>query len=100
MTRNSHNMHCLLTLLLALQPSTVLAVLDNQEVMLTLRMGNVIYTAGFSRDVLRADTFIDGDRVRAEVIGGKMRVKRKDGKIVSGRLRWEQRVLVHPIPEH
>lgn len=92
------NMHCLLTLLLALQPATVLAVLDNQEVLLALRMGDVIYTAEFSRDVLGRDTFIDGDRVGAEVTGGKMRVKRKDGKIVSGRLMWEQRVLVHPIP--
>jgi ribosomal protein L14 len=93
-------MHLLLALMLALQSATVVAVLDNQEVTLALQVGDVIYTAEFSRHALRPETFNDGDHVAAEVRDGKMRVKRKDGKTVSGRVIWEQRVLVHPIPEH
>lgn len=94
-------MHCLLPLLLVLQPSTVIAVLYNDEVMLAVQtQRDVIYTAEFSRHALKPDSFIDGDRVAAEVRDGEMRVKRKDGKIVRGRVIWEQRVLVHPIPSN
>ena len=74
-------MHCLLALMLA------------------VRVDDVIYTAEFSRHAVRPDTFFDGDQVAAEVRDGKMMVKRKDGKIVSGRVIWEQRTLVHPTPE-
>ena len=94
-------MHCLLPLLLALQKAIVIAVLYNDEVMLAVQtQSDVIYTAEFSRHALQSDSFADGDRVEAEVRGGTMKVKRKDGKIVTGRMRWEQRVLVHPIPSN
>jgi len=92
-------MSCLLTLLLALHSATVVAVLSDHEVLLALQVGNVIYTAEFSRQALKPDTFVDGDQVAAEVMDGKMKVKRKDGKIVSGRVMWEQRTLVHPTRE-
>ena len=93
-------MHCLrlLTLLLALQSAPVIAVLHNHEVMLAVQFGNVIYAAEFSRQELKPDSFIDGDRVEAEVKRGKMKVRRKDGKVVIGRVISEQRVVVHPIP--
>jgi hypothetical protein len=88
----------LFAVVLALQSATVIDVLDNHEVMLALQMGDVIYTAEFSRHALKPDTFIEGDHVAAEVKDGKMRVSRKDGKIVSGRVISEQWVLVHPHP--
>jgi hypothetical protein len=91
-------MHCLVALLLALQSATVIDVQSNHDVTLGLQMGDVIYTAEFSRHALKPESFIEGDHVAAEVREGKMRVKRKDGKTVSGRLIWEQRVLVHPHP--
>jgi hypothetical protein len=91
-------MHLLFAVVLTLQSATVIAVLDNHEVMLGLQMGDVIYTPEFSRHVLKPDSFIEGDHVAAEVRDGKMKIKRKDGKTVSGRVIWEQRVLVHPHP--
>ncbi len=91
-------MHCLLALLLALKSATVIDVQGNHEVTLALQMGDVIYTAEFSRHALKPDSFIEGDHVAVEVRDGKMRVKRKDGKTVSGRVIREQRVLVHPHP--
>jgi hypothetical protein len=56
-------MHCLLALMLAFQSATVLAVLDNREIMLAVRVGDVIYTAEFSRHALSPETFTDGDHV-------------------------------------
>lgn len=85
-------------LLLALQPATVIAVLNNHEIMLAVQVRDVVYTAEFSQRALMPDSFVDGDRVEAEVRDGKMVVKRKDGKVVTGRVIWEQRVLVHPHP--
>ena len=92
-------MQCLrlLTLLLALQSAPVIAVLHNNEVMLAVQVGNVIYTAEFSRYALKPDSFVDGDRVETEIKRGKMKVKRKDGKIIVGRVICEQRILAHPI---
>jgi ribosomal protein L14 len=91
-------MHCLVALLLALQSATVIDVQGNHEVTLALQVGDVIYTAEFSRHALKPESFIEGDHVAAEVTDGKMKIKRKDGKSVSGRVIWEQRVLVHPHP--
>lgn len=91
-------MHCVAALLLALQSATVIDVQGNHEVTLALQVGDVIYTAEFSRHALKRESLIEGDHVAAEVRKGEMRVKRKDGKIVSGRVIWEQRVLVHPHP--
>ena len=91
-------MHCLVALLLVFQSATVIDVQGNHEVILALQVGDVIYTAEFSQHALKPQSFTGGDHVAAEVRNGKMRVKRKDGKIVSGRVIWEQRVLVHPIP--
>jgi hypothetical protein len=91
-------MHCLVALLLALQSATVVGVQGNHEVTLAVQVGDVIYTAEFSRHALKPESLIEGDHVGAEVRDGKMRVKRKDGKTVSGRVIWEQRVLVHPHP--
>lgn len=71
----------------------------NHEVTLALQVvGDVTYTSEFSRHALRPESLIEGDHVLAEVRDGKMRVKRKDGKIVAGRVMWEQRVFVHPHP--
>jgi hypothetical protein len=89
-------MHHLLALLLALQPATVIDVQGNHEVSLALQMGNLIYTAEFSRRALKPGSFTEGEQTTAEVKDGKMMVKRKDGKVVAGRVIWEQRVLVHP----
>jgi hypothetical protein len=91
-------MHCLFAVLFALQSAIVIDVQANHEVMLALQMGDVIYTAEFSRHALKPGSLIEGEHVRTEVKDGKMRVERKDGKIVSGRVIWEQRILVHPIP--
>lgn len=91
-------MHCLFAVLLALQSATVIDMQGNHEVTLALQVGDVIYTAEFSRHALKPDSFVEGDRLTAEVRDGKMRVKRKDGKTVSGRVIWEQRLLVHPHP--
>lgn len=88
-------MHCLLALLLALQPATVIDVQSNHEVTLALQISDVIYTE-FSRHALKPESLIEGDHVGAEARDGKMRVERKDGKIVSGRMIWKQRILVHP----
>jgi len=75
-------MHCLLPLLLVLQSATVIDVQSNHDVTLGLQMGDVIYTAEFSRHALKPESLIEGDHVGAEVRDGKMRVKRKDGKTV------------------
>jgi len=91
-------MHCLVALLLVFQSATVIDVQGNHEVILALQMGDVIYTAEFSHHALKPESLVEGDHVSAEVRDGKMRVKRKDGKIVAARLIWKQRVLVHPIP--
>jgi len=91
-------MHCLVALLLALQSATVIDVQSNHDVTLAIQMGDIIYTAEFLRHALKRESLIEGDHVGAEVRDGKMRVKRKDGKTVSGRVIWEQRVLVHPYP--
>lgn len=74
-------MHFLVAVVTVLQSATVIAVLDNHEVMLALQMGDVIYTAEFSRHSLKPDSFIEGDHVAAEVKDGKMRVSRKDGRL-------------------
>jgi hypothetical protein len=68
-------MHCVLALLFTLQPATVVAVLDNHEVLVAVRMGDVTFTAEFSRRELKRETFIEGDHVLAEVRNGKMRVR-------------------------
>jgi len=68
----------------------------NHGVTLALQMGDVIYTADFSKRALKPGSFTEGEQAIAEVKDGKMMVKRKDGKIVAGRVMWEQRVLVHP----
>jgi hypothetical protein len=91
-------MHCLVALLLALQSATVVDVQGNHDVTLALQMDDVIYTAEFSRHPLEPESLIEGDHVAAEVRDGEMRVRRKDGKIVSGRVICEQRILVHPNP--
>jgi hypothetical protein len=91
-------MHLLFTVVLALQSATVIDVQGNHEVTLALQMGDVIYTAEFSKRALKPGSFNEGEQAIAEVKDGRMLVKRKDGKIVSGRLIWEQRVLVHPHP--
>ena len=91
-------MHCLFAVLLALQGATVIDMQGNHEVTLALQVGDVIYTAEFSRHELKAGSFNEGEQAIAEVKDGRMMVKRKDGKIVSGHVIWEQRVLVHPIP--
>ena len=91
-------MHCLVALLLVFQSATVIDVQGNHEVTLAIQMGDIIYTAEFSRHALKPGSFIEGEHVGAEVRDGKVRVKRKDGKTVSGRVIWEQRVLVHPHP--
>ena len=91
-------MQCLFPVLLALQSATVIDVQGNHEVMLALQMGDVIFTAEFSRHALKPESLIEGGHVAAEVRNGTMRVKRKDGKTVSGRVIWEQRILVHPHP--
>ena len=91
-------MHLLFAVVLALQSATVIAVLNNHDVMLAVQVRDVVYTAEFSPHALKPDSYIEGDHVAAEVGDGKMRVKRKDGKIVTGRVIWEQRVLVHPRP--
>jgi hypothetical protein len=90
--------HSLFTVLLVLHSATVIAVLENHEVMLALQIGDIIYTAEFSHHALNPGSFTDGEHIAAEIRNGKMRVKRKDGKVVAGHLIWEQRVLVHPIP--
>jgi hypothetical protein len=91
-------MHCLVALLLVFQSATVIDVHGNHKVTLALQVSDVIYTAEFSRHAVKSDSFIEEDHVTAEVRDGKVRVKRKDGKIVSGRVMWEQRVLLHPLP--
>jgi hypothetical protein len=91
-------MHCFFAVLFTLQSAIVIDVQANHEVLLALQMGDVIYTAEFSRNALKPGSLNEGDHVAAEVRDGKMRVKRKDGKTVSGRVIWEQRVLVHPHP--
>jgi flagella basal body P-ring formation protein FlgA len=72
-----------------LQPATVIDVQANHEVTLAVQVGDVIYTAEFSRHALKPESLI-------EVRDGEIRVKRKDGKIVSGRVIREERILVHP----
>jgi Ethanolamine utilization protein EutJ (predicted chaperonin) len=86
-------MHCLVALLLALQSATVVDVQGNHEVTLAVQVGDVIYTAEFSRHALKPESLIEGDHIAVEVRDGKMKIKRKDGKTVSGHVSWEQRVL-------
>ena len=91
-------MHCLFAVVFVLQSATIIDVQRNHEVTLALQIGDVIHTAEFSRHALKHESLIEGDHVLAEVRDGKMTVKRKDEKTVSGRVIWEQRVLVHPHP--
>ena len=67
-------MHCLVALLLALQSATVVDVQGHHEVTLAVQVGDVIYTAEFSRHALKPESLIEGDHVGAEVRDGKMRV--------------------------
>ena len=62
-----------------LQAATVIDVYSNHTVTLALQFEDTIYTAEFSPRDLKAD-LKEGDRVQAEVKGGRMTVQRKDGK--------------------
>jgi hypothetical protein len=60
-------MHSLLALLLALKSATVIEVRGNHEVTLALQVGDVIFTAEFSRPALKPGILVEGDHVAAEV---------------------------------
>jgi hypothetical protein len=90
-------MHFLLIgFLLALQTASVIDVYKNSETVLSIRIGNVIYTAEFSATDLKPGSFSVGERVRAGVKNGKMIVKRKDGKRVMAPVIQTQRILLEP----
>jgi hypothetical protein len=89
-------MHSLLPVLLALQVATVVDLYKNSETIVSVQIGNVIYSAEFPPAALKADSFSVGDRVRADVKNGRMTVKRKDGKKVTAPVIQIQRILVHP----
>jgi hypothetical protein len=89
----------LLALLLALQPATVIDVQKYDSIVPALQFGDVIYTAEFSPQALKPDSFVEGPQVKAEVKHGKVKVRRKDGNTVSGRLIRVQRTLIRPLPD-
>lgn len=76
-------------------------VIDAQcdsRVTLALQFGDVIYTAEFSQAALKCDALSIGNQVQAEVTSNEMTLRRRDGKIVSGRVIRVQRILVYPHP--
>jgi hypothetical protein len=93
-------MHHAFFALLALHSATVIIVQWNSQTTLAVQIGDTLYTAEFSNRDLKPDTFEDGDRVQAEVKNGKLIVKLRNGKRVSARVHWVQRVLTHPLPEN
>ena len=85
--------------LLAFHSATVIVVQANDMVTLALQFGDTVYTAEFSKRDVKPDTLKDGDHVQAEVKNGKLIVKLRNGKRVSARVHWVQRVIIHPLPE-
>jgi hypothetical protein len=64
-----------LLVLLALQSATVIDVQSNSEVTLAVQIGDVVYTAEFSRHDLKPDSIHEGDHMQAEVKDHKLTVK-------------------------
>ena len=89
-------MHFFLIAFLAFQSATVIYVLHDSWTIVGVQIGDVIYTAEFSAQ--EAGSFIDGERVQAEVKDKKLTVKRKSGKRVSARVIQVQRILIRPLP--
>jgi hypothetical protein len=65
----------LLLALLTFQTATVIDVYTDSQVTLALQMGDVIYTAEFSKNELKPDSIHEGDQVKAEVRHGRMTVQ-------------------------
>ena len=82
---------------LALQPATVIDVCSNSQVTLAVQIGDVLYTAEFSRHDLKPESIHEGDRVQAEVKGHKLIVKIRQGKKITAPIIRVQRTIVHPI---
>jgi hypothetical protein len=64
-----------------------------------VQIGDTPFSAEFSKSDQTPDTLKDRDHVQAEVKDGKLIVKLRNGKRVSARLHWVQRVIIHPLPE-
>lgn len=92
-------MHILFAALLAFQSATVIDVQANATTTVRLQLAGAIYTVEFPRNALAPDDFAEGDEVQEEIKQGKMTVKRKDGKRVSGRVTQIQRILIHPLED-
>ena len=92
-------MHLVLLTFLAFHSATVIVAQVDDSITLGFQFGDTIYTAEFSRGDLKPDTLGDGDRVQAEVKNGRLTVKLQNGKTVSARVHWVQRVLIRPLPE-
>ena len=92
-------MRCLLIAVLAFHSATVILLQENSDTILAVQIGDTLYAAEFSKRDLKPDSFKDGDHVKAEVKDGNLIVKLKNGKRVSARVHWVQRLIIRPLPE-
>ena len=90
-------MRSLLIAVLAFHSATVIVLLENADTILAVQIGDTLYAAEFTKSDY---TLEDGDQVQAEVMDGKLIVKLRNGRRVSARVHWVQRVLIHPPPEN
>lgn len=92
-------MRSLLVALLALQPATVVYVMQyDAQVNVGVQIGDVIYSAEFPRRVLKPENLIEGGQVQAEVKGGQLTVQLGNGRKATARITQEQRIHPHPAP--
>jgi len=84
--------------LLAVHTATLIYVLQqDSEITLGVQVGNVIYSAEFSRRTLKQEFLVEGSQIRAQVKDDKITIRLRNRKTVSGRVIQVQRELVHPL---
>lgn len=65
-------MRSLLIAVLAFHSANVIVLYENSDTVLTVQVGDTLYTAEFPKSDLKPETVKDGDQVQAEVKDGKL----------------------------